>query len=182
MSLIQHFKTFALLIIFSFVFFNYAKSESPKESDKKLKEWEKHSENITILDTNDMLNIVKTKSAVLLDFWKKDIKPKKLDPKKWMPAQRYSISGAKWIPNAGLEVLTPELRKYFQETVERLTKGNKDAKLVCFCRRGYYSKIAAERLARMGYTNVFLYPGTDFWEDAGNRLVIVKPEVMSPKK
>ena len=106
----------------------------------------------------------------------------KLDYKKWMPAQRYSIPGAKWIPNAGLETLTPELRKYFQETVERLTKGNKDAKLVCFCRRGYYSKIAAERLVQMGYTNIFLYPGTDFWEDAGNRLVIVKPEVMRPKK
>jgi hypothetical protein len=30
----------------------------------------------------------------------------------------------------------------------------------------------------MGYTNVFLYPGTDFWEDAGKRLVIVKPEKM----
>jgi len=181
MSLIQHFKTFALLIIFSFVFFNYAKSESPEESDKKLKEWEKHSENITILDTNDMLNIVKTKSAVLLDFWKKDIKPKKLDPKKWMPPHRYSISGAKWIPNAGLEVLTPELRKYFQETVKRLTKGKKDVKIVCFCRRGYYAKIAAERLVKMGYTNIFLYPGTDLWEDAGNRLVILKPEAMGSK-
>jgi hypothetical protein len=30
----------------------------------------------------------------------------------------------------------------------------------------------------MGYTNIFLYPGTDLWEDAGNRLIIVKPEKM----
>ena len=75
-----------------------------------------------------------------------------------MPAQRYSLPGAKWIPNVGLETLTPELRKYFKETVKHLTKGNKDAKLVCFCRRGYYSKIAAERLVQMGYTNIFLYP------------------------
>ena len=140
-------------------------------------------------DINDMImngkttnDIVKKKSAILLDVWKKDIKPEKLDHKKWMPAQRYSISGAKWIPNAGLETLTPELRKYFEETVKRITKGNKNAKLVCFCRRGYYSKIAADRLVQMGYTNIFLYPGTDLWEDAGNRLVIVKPEVMRPKK
>ena len=95
-----------------------------------------------------------------------------------MPVQRYSIPGAKWIPNVGLEVLTPELRKYFTETVKHLTKGNKDVKVVCFCRRGYYSKIAAERLVKMGYTNVFLYPGTDLWEDSGNRLIIVKPEIM----
>ena len=67
-------------------------------------------------------------------------------------------------------------------TVQRITKDNKNAKIVCFCRRGYYSKIAAERLVRMGYTNIFLYPGTDLWEDAGNRLVVVKPEAMSSKK
>jgi PQQ-dependent catabolism-associated CXXCW motif protein len=182
MSLIQYFKIFAVLTIFSFAFFNYAKSVSPEESDKQIKEWEEHSENITILDTQDVEDIVKKRSALLLDVWKKDIRPEKLDPKKWMPAQRYSLPGAKWIPNAGLETLTPELRKYFKETVKHLTKGNKDAKIVFFCRRGYYSKIAAERLVKMGYTNIFLYPGTDFWEDAGKRLVIVKPEVMSSKK
>ena len=176
MPMTQHLKTFILLVIFSFVIFNYAKSESPQESDKKLKEWEEHSENIRILDTEEVKNVVNSKSAILLDVWKKDIKPEKLDPKKWIPVQRYSIPGAKWIPNAGLETLTPELRKYFEETVKRLTKGNKNAKLVCFCRRGYYSKIAAERLVQMGYTNIFLYPGTDLWEDAGNRLVIVKPD------
>jgi len=178
MPMTQHLKTFILLVIFSFVIFNYAKSESSQENDKKLKEWEEHSENIRILDTGEVKNIVNSRSAILLDFWKKDIKPEKLDSKKWIPAQRYSIPGAKWIPNVGLETLTPELRKYFEGTVKRLTKGNKNAKLVCFCRRGYYSKIAAERLVQMGYTNIFLYPGTDLWEDAGNRLVIVKPEKM----
>ena len=65
--------------------------------------------------------------------------------------------------------------KYFEESVERLTKGNKDAKIICFCRRGYYSKIAAERLVQMGYTNISLYPGTDVWEDSGRKLYISKP-------
>ena len=172
MSFILNFRTFKLLVIFSLVIFNYANSESMQ------KEWEEHSENIIILDTDEVKNIVNSRSAILLDTWKKDIKPEALDPKKWMPAQRYSLPGAKWIPNAGLEVLTPELRKYFEETVKRLTKGNKEAKIVCFCRRGYYSKIAAERLVQMGYTNIFLYPGTDVWEDAGNRLIIIKPEII----
>ena len=159
-------------MFFSLVIFNYTSSESLQ------KEWEEHSENITILDTDEVKNIVNSKSAILLDTWKKDIKPETLDPKKWMPANRYTIPGAKWLPNGGLETLTPELRKYFKETIKRLTKGNKEAKIVCFCRRGYYSKIAAERLVQMGYTNIFLYPGTDLWEDSGNRLIIVKPEIM----
>ena len=128
--------------------------------------------------TDDVKKIVNSKSAILIDTWKQDIKPEKLDPKKWMPVQRYSIPGAKWLPNVGLETLTPELRNYFEVTVERLTKGDKDKKIVSFCRRGYYSKIAAERLVKMGYTNVLLYPGTDLWEDAGNRLIIVKPEIV----
>ena len=172
MSFIPNFRTFKLLVIFSLVIFNYANSESIQ------KEWEEHSENIIILDTDEIKNIVNSKSAILLDTWKKDIKPEKVDPKKWMPANRYTIPGAKWLPNVGLETLTPELRKYFEETVKRLTKGNKDAKIVCFCRRGYYSKIAAERLVQMGYTNIFLYPGTDVWEDAGNRLIIINPEII----
>ena len=83
MSIIQHFKTFLALIIFSFIFFNYAKGENPKKSDVKLKEWEEHSENIIILDTDDMQVIVKKRSALLLDVWKKDIRPEKLDLKKW---------------------------------------------------------------------------------------------------
>jgi len=172
MSFIPNFRTFKLLVIFSLVIFNYANSESMQ------KEWEEHSENIIILDTDEIKNIVNSRSAILLDTWKKDIKPEALDQKKWMPAKRYTIPGAKWLPNVGLETLTPELRKYFEETVKRLTKGNKDAKIVCFCRRGYYSKIAAERLVQMGYTNIFLYPGTDVWEDAGNRLIIIKPEII----
>ena len=127
MSFTQNFRKFLLLIFFSLVVLNFANSESP------LKDWEEHSENIIILDTDEVNSIVKKNSAILLDFWKKDIKPEKLDPKKWLPAQRYSIPGAKWIPNAGLETLTPELRNYFDETVKRLTKSNKDAKIVCFC-------------------------------------------------
>ena len=163
--------------VFNFIFFIFISLFSSHFS-YAANEWEEHSNKIIILDTNEVKNIVDSKGAILLDVWKKDIKPETLDQKKWMPVQRYSIPGAKWIPNVGLEVLTPELRKYFTETVKHLTKGNKDVKVVCFCRRGYYSKIAAERLVKMGYTNVFLYPGTDLWEDAGNRLIIVKPEIM----
>ena len=168
MSFTQNFRKFLLLIFFSLVVLNFANSESP------LKDWEEHSENIIILDTDEVKNIVNSRSAILLDTWKKDIKPEKLDSKKWMPARRYSIPGAKWLPNVGLKILTPEIRKYFEESLKVITKENKDAKLVLFCRRGYYSKIASKRIVKMGYTNVFMYPGTDFWEDAGKRLVVIR--------
>ena len=45
-------------------------------------EREKRSENITILDTEDVEKIINSKSAILIDVWKKDTKPEKLDPKK----------------------------------------------------------------------------------------------------
>lgn len=138
--------------------------------------WEEHSEAITILSIEEVETIVKTRNVIMIDTWKKDEKPKVLDKKKWLPPQRYSIPGSYWLPNIGLEVLTPERRIYLVSQLEKITKGNKNKKIVFFCRRGYYSKIAAERAVNLGYTNIFLFPGTDLWEDAGKRLVIIKPQ------
>ena len=138
-------------------------------------EWIEHSEDITILDTQDMDKFVNSKKAILIDVWKKDKKPENLDPKKWFPPQRYSLPGSIWIPNVGLEALTIEQRDYFEKSMKIITKGNKNSEIICFCRSGYYSKIAAERLIKMGYTNISLYPGTDVWEDSGRKLYISKP-------
>ena len=68
MSVIQNFKTFLALIIFSFIFFNYAKSENPKKSDVKLKEWEEHSENITILDLDYSIDSSASKTVSFYKF------------------------------------------------------------------------------------------------------------------
>ena len=137
-------------------------------------EWEIHSENIPILGIDEVYEIVKAKNSILIDVWKKDKRPESIDKKKWLPPKRYSIPGALWLPNIGRETLTLELREYIEVGLKNITKGNKDEKIIFFCRRGYYSKIAAERAVKLGYTNVFLFPGTDLWEDAGQRLVIIK--------
>ena len=81
-----------------------------------------------------------------------------------------------WLPNIGRETLTPEEREYLNLQLKKITKNNKNEKIVFFCRRGYYSKIAAERAIKLGYTNVFLFPGTDLWEDRGQNLIIIKPQ------
>ena len=139
-------------------------------------EWENHSESIEILDIEEIKEISNSRSALLIDVWKKDERPDKVDSKKWFPPRRYSIPNSIWLPNIGRETLTSEQRKYLNLQLKKITKNNKNEKLVFFCRRGYYSKIAAERAVKLGYTNIFLFPGTDLWEDSGQNLVIIKPE------
>ena len=160
------------LFLFSFIFFT---NFSILLAANNPVEWEVHSENIEILDIEEIREIVKSRNAILIDVWKKDEKPDKIENKKWFPPKRYSIPGSIWLPNIGRETLTPEQRKYLNSQLKKITKNNKDQKIIFFCRRGYYSKIAAERAVKLGYSNVFLFPGTDLWEDGGQNLVIVKP-------
>ena len=79
------------------------------------------------------------------------------------------------MPNIGRETLTVDTREYLQNGLKKITKNNKDEKLIFFCRRGYYSKIAAERAIKLGYKNISLFPGTDLWEDAVYQLVVINP-------
>lgn len=49
---------------------------------------------------------------------------------------------------------------------------DKDYKLVIYCRTGRMSKIAAEELARLGYSNLYnLSDGMDGWEKQGFQLI-----------
>ena len=66
--------------VFNFIFFIFISLFSSHFS-YAANEWEEHSNKIIILDTNEVKNIVDSKSAILLDVWKKDIKPETLDQK-----------------------------------------------------------------------------------------------------
>ena len=173
----MYFKKTTIFVIF-LIFFSplsfFGVDENPFKN-----EWEVHSESITILDVDDVIEIVNKKDGILIDSYTKDVKPEKLDKKKWFPPKRYSIPGALGLPNIGREALTIEQRKYLETGLEKITKGNKDEKIIFFCRRGYYSKIAAERAVKLGYTNVSMFPGTDLWEDGGQRLVILKEQIFN---
>ena len=41
---------------------------------------------------------------------------------------------------------------------------DKDAKIIVYCQFGGVSKIAAEKLCDMGYTNIYEFDGMDYWE------------------
>ena len=45
-------------------------------------EWEVHSESITILDVDDVIEIVNKKDGILIDSYTKDVKPEKTQTKK----------------------------------------------------------------------------------------------------
>jgi YVTN family beta-propeller protein len=52
----------------------------------------------------------------------------------------------------------------------------KDQKIVLYCRSGSMSRFAAERLAELGYTNVYnLEKGMNEWEAQGYRLLVKQP-------
>ena len=49
--------------------------------------------------------------------------------------------------------------------------GDKNSKIILYCRSGAMSTIAAKELVKLGYTNIFqLDGGMDAWELAGNTL------------
>ena len=168
---------FFTILTFFIIFFSLILTKIALTNNNQQNEWGTHSEDITILSIEEILEVVNKKSALLIDVWKKDKKPDVIDKKKWLPPRRYSIPGALWFPNVGKETLTIEQRKYLETGLEKITKNDKNKKIIFFCRRGYYSKIAAERAVKLGYKNVFLFPGTDLWEDGGQRLVVVKEQL-----
>jgi quinoprotein dehydrogenase-associated probable ABC transporter substrate-binding protein/PQQ-dependent catabolism-associated CXXCW motif protein len=125
----------------------------------------------TVLDTEGLQQLVKEAAPVVVDVLPKPRKPANRDPNQlWMDPKRDAIPGAVWLPNTGYGELTPEYRKYFEETLDKLTAGTKDRPLVFYCDRNcWMSWNAAKRaVAELGYTRVYWYPdGLQGWQSAG---------------
>ncbi len=67
-------------------------------------EWENHSENIEILDIEEIMEIVSSRSAILIDVWKKDKKPDVIDIK-----NGFLLKGIQYLILFGFQILEGKL-------------------------------------------------------------------------
>ncbi len=90
---------------------------------------------------------------------------------------RMNIPGSVWLPEVGQGRLTPVLRRYFRDNLDKVTSGDKSQTIVIYCIADCWpSWNAAKRAAEWGYDNVFWFAeGTDDWSQAGLPLEEARP-------
>lgn len=91
-----------------------------------------------------------------------------------------TIAGAVWLPNVGRASLPAWLERWFAVELERLSKGNKAAPLVFFCRPDcWMSWNAGRRALSLGYQRIYWFrPGVPGWKDHGLPTVVATPEAL----
>ncbi len=118
-------------------------------------------------------------TTIFIDVMPFTSKPSSLpDGVFWQEKPRHNIAGSVWLANVGYGRLPPELQRYFEDHLERLTKRNKAQPLLFYCQENcWMSWNAAKRALAFGYSHVYWYPqGTDGWLRAGGALVLGKVE------
>lgn len=116
----------------------------------------------------------RARGAVLIDVMPQVRKPGNLpEGTLWRQPSHYTIPGAVWLPDTGYEALAPPDEAAFFAALDRLTRGDKAAPLVFFCKADcWMSWNAAKRAVLGGYTRVAWFPGgTDAWLAEGEDLV-----------
>src|SRR5262245_2184715 len=77
------------------------------------------------------------------------------------------------IPYEG-EIAQTDAHVPYDQVAQQITRfpADRTAKIVLYCRTGHMSRIAAETLVRLGYTNVWdLVGGFEVWKEAGFPLI-----------
>jgi PQQ-dependent catabolism-associated CXXCW motif protein len=132
-----------------------------------------------VLTPDQAADLWNANAALFLDVYPQAPKPPNLPAGTfWRDPHHRSIEGAHWLPNVGYGALPDSIAAYFKSSLERLTKGNRNAPIVLFCLRDcWMSWNAAKRAIELGYTNVMWFrDGTDGWEELGYPLVDVAKE------
>lgn len=90
---------------------------------------------------------------------------------------RDSLPGGVWLPEVGRGVLEPEIDSYLKDNLEQLTGGDRSRVILVFCNADcWMSWNAAQRIAKLGYSNVLWFPeGVDGWKETGRKLQAVLP-------
>ncbi len=115
----------------------------------------------------------KNKSAIFLDVMAHTgTGPDPLDGKWRIAKPRQNIPGSIWLADVGTGSLTPEMRKYYQENLKKLTNGDTSKAIIMYCTADcWMAWNAVRRASKWGYTNLLWFPeGTEEWIDAGHKV------------
>lgn len=125
---------------------------------------------------------LRTEGAVLIDVGPRAT----LDPTwpRWLAGvPRTTIAGAHWLPEVGRGTIDPLVETYLDETLLRLSAGDKSRALVVFCNVDcWMSWNAAQRIAALGYADVHWFPGgADEWLAEDRPSAEIMPEPFGPE-
>lgn len=87
---------------------------------------------------------------------------------KWVGYKSHQhIPNSIWLPNTGRGDAPPNIIKYFETNLARLTGGDKARPVIIYCYSDcWMSWNAVKRALALGYSRVFWFPeGTDGWRD-----------------
>ena len=107
------------------------------------------------------------KAATFLDVMPRLPKPGSLpEGTIWRDKVRRNIPGSFWLANTGYGALTPEMERYFRDSLAALTSGDRSRRIVFYCMTNcWMSWNAAKRAVSWDYRAVTWFPeGADGWE------------------
>lgn len=132
----------------------------------------------TAVDTAEVRRLIDAGPIVLIDVLSiSGVRYDELDGS-WSDYEaRYNIPGSHWLPNVGYGRPSPDMLKYFLDTIADLTNGNQKHPILIYCISDcWMGWNAVQHLSRAGYTSVYWSPeGTDGWVEAGYSLELTEP-------
>ncbi len=131
-----------------------------------------------VVDALELKDIIEADDPLLIDAMPL-IRTSETDfTGRWtVPEPRENIPGSVWLPNIGHGVLDEEMTAYFNDSLERLTAGDRGRLVVFYCFIDcWMSWNAAKRALEFGYQRVIWYPeGTDGWKAIDEPLALSTP-------
>lgn len=118
------------------------------------------------------------RGVAFVDVLPRQARPEGLAPGTvWHEAPHRTIPGAVWLPNTGYQTLAPAEEAYLRRGLDRVTRNDRSAEVVIFCKRDcWMSWNAAKRALGWGFTGVHWFPGgIEAWQDQGGVLEEAPP-------
>ena len=131
-----------------------------------------------VIDTTAAAQLWREGAAVFIDVMPRPPKPANLPAGTiWRDVRRDSVPGSVWLPNVGYGALSDQAERYFRDSLEAITGGDRSRLVVFYCEAEcWMSWNAAKRAVMAGYASVAWFPdGTDGWRAAALPLAEAPP-------